>query len=52
MKYYVIEYENGVYRHGEFNSYAEAVNYAESHNGGYDYTIEEYESEDDYLASM
>lgn len=52
MKYFVIEYENGEYRHGEFNSYSDALNYAESHNGGYDFTIDEYESEEDYEESL
>jgi hypothetical protein len=52
MKYYVIEYENGEFRHGYFNSYSEALNYAESHNGGYEYTISEYDSEEDYLNSL
>lgn len=48
MKYYVIDYENGAFRHGYFNSYSDAVNYAESCNGGYDYTISEYDSAEDY----
>lgn len=48
MKYYVISYENGEMRHGNFNSYADALNYAESRNGGYDFTIEEFDSEEDY----
>lgn len=52
MKYFVIEYENGEYRHGEFNSYVDALNYAESHNSGYDFTIEEYDSEEDYLMNI
>lgn len=52
MKYFVIEYENGEYRHGEFNSYSDALNYAESHNGGYNFTIDEYESEEDYEKSL
>lgn len=52
MKYYIITYENGEYRHGEFNSYSEALNYAESRNNGYEFTIEEYESEEDYENSL
>lgn len=52
MKYFVIEYENGEYRHGEFNNYAEALNYAESHNSSYGFTIEEYENEEDYLMNI
>lgn len=46
--YYIITYENGAQRHGEFNSYAEALDYAENNNGGWDFTVEEYGSEEDY----
>ena len=49
MKYYEINYENGAYRHGEFNSYTEADDYAQNNNGGYDYTISEYDSYEDYI---
>lgn len=28
-----------------------ALNYAETRNGGYDFTIEEYDSEDEYIAN-
>ncbi len=52
MKYYIIEYENGEYKHGEFNNYTDALNYAESHNSGYDYSISEYDSEEDYLMNI
>lgn len=38
---YVITYENGVIRYFEGGSYIDALNYAESHNGGFDFTIEE-----------
>ena len=48
MKYYEINYENGDYRHGEFRNIFEADEYAQSHNGGYDYTIDEFEDEDEY----
>lgn len=46
--YFVITFENGVERHGEFNSYCEALDYAEINNGGYDFTIDQYDSEEDY----
>lgn len=53
MKFYVIEYENGAYCHGYFNSYSEAVNYAESLSGIIsDYTLSEYDSEDDYFNNL
>ncbi len=52
MKYYVIEYENGAYRHGEFDSYGKAIDYAENNNGGYDFTISEYDSEEEYQANL
>lgn len=48
MKFYVIDYENGATRYGEFNNYSDAMNYAESANGGYDFLISEYDSEEDY----
>lgn len=50
--FYVINYENGATRYGEFNSYADCLNYAESNNGGYEYTIEEYESEEEYFDNL
>lgn len=52
MKFFVISYENGETRYGEFNDYSDALNYAESHNGGYDFTIEEYDSEEDYISYL
>ena len=48
MKFYVISYENGETRYGEFADYMSVLNYAESRNSGYDFLIEEYDSEDDY----
>lgn len=45
--FYVINYENGEMINGEFNSYSEAVNYAERHSDD-DFTIEEYDCEYDY----
>lgn len=48
MKYYVISYENGAMRHGEFNGYSDALNYAESASGGYAFVIDEYDSQSDY----
>lgn len=50
--YYVINYENGEMRHGNFNSYSDCLNYAESNNGSYDFCIEEYESEEDYYNNI
>lgn len=52
MKFYVIEYENGAIRYGEFASSEEAINYAESYNGGYDFTISVYDSMEDYDNSI
>lgn len=46
--YYVISYESGEMRQGEFENYSDALNYAESKNGGNDFTIEEYENEEVY----
>lgn len=52
MRFYVIEYENGAVRYGEFSSAAEALNYAESCNGGYDFTISDYASFEEYDNQM
>ena len=51
MKFFVITYENGETRYGEFVDYTSALNYAESRNSGYNFTIEEYESEEEYFNS-
>lgn len=50
--FYKIYYENGAERHGEFNTYADALDYAENNNGGHDFIVEEFETEDDYLESL
>lgn len=50
--FYVISYESGETRYGEFNSYCDCLNYAESRTGGNDFTIEEYENESDYLNNL
>lgn len=46
--FYVITYESGEQRHGNFNCYMDALIYAESRNGGNEFVIEEYDSEEDY----
>ena len=50
--FYIINYENGEQRHGNFYRYEDVLNYAETRNGGYDFTIEEYDSEEDYLNDL
>lgn len=50
--FYIISYENGETRYGEFNRYSDRLNYAESHNGGHDFTIEEYDSEEEYYNNI
>lgn len=52
MKYFVIGFEDGRSINGKFDTYVDAVIYADSHCDGYDYTIEEYESEEDYLINI
>lgn len=52
MKFYVIEYENGEVRYGDFRNYHNALSYAESRSGGYDFTISEYDSEEDYYNNI
>ena len=46
MKFYVFEFENGAVKYGEFSSYKDALNYAESF--GYEFTISVYDSIEDY----
>ena len=46
--YYVITYENGEERYGEFPRHKDSLNYADSRNGGWDFTIKEYESQEEY----
>lgn len=50
--FYVINYENGEMRTRTFTNYIECLNYAESRNGGYDFCIEEYDSEEDYFNNL
>ena len=50
--FFVINYENGEQRYGNFNSYLDCLNYAESRSGGYDFTIEQYGDEDDYFNNL
>ena len=47
--FYVISYENGVIKTGNFNSYSDCLNYAESYEYGFDFTIDEYLSEEDFF---
>lgn len=50
-KFYVITYEHGVTLYGHFDTYAAADEYARSIYE-WDYTIEEYDNEDDYWDSI
>ena len=52
MKFYNIQYENGVNLHGDFYDYESALNYAESRSDGFDFTIEEYDNENDFFNSL
>lgn len=51
MKYYVIEFET-FYRHGYFGSWTEADDYAQRVCDGEDYTIEEWDSEEEYEQNL
>ena len=51
MKFYVISYEDGRTSYAEFSSYIDVLNWAESNANGYEFTIEEYESENEYFES-
>ena len=48
--FYIITYEDGTTKYGEFEDYEDCLYYAEYYNQGSDYTIEEYESEESYLS--
>lgn len=50
--FYVITYENGAVRFLENSTYNEVLKYAESHNGGWEYTIEEYDSSEAYFSNV
>lgn len=50
--FYVITYENGATRYGNFNDYGDALDYAENNNGGHDFTIDEYDDEESYFENL
>ena len=52
MTFFVIEWANGEFRHGYFDSYNEAVRYADSVMDWIDYTVSEYDSEEDYFNTL
>ena len=52
MKFYVIEIEGGRTLYGDFRTYYDALNYAESCSKGHEYTISVYDSEEDYLNNI
>lgn len=45
---FVISYDDGEMKNGEFENYSEALSFAEKHNTTCNFTIEEYDSEKDY----
>ena len=52
-KFYVMTFENGVERYGEFYDYIDALNYAESLGERYgEFTLSEYDSEEDYYENI
>lgn len=46
--FYVISYENGATRYLDCTNYNDVLDYAESHSGGHEYTVEEYDSQEDW----
>lgn len=50
--FYVISFSNGVTKYGNFYNYIDCLNYAESLSCGYNFTIEQYDSEEDYYNSL
>ena len=52
MKFYVITFSSGHSLHGLFNSYSDCLTYVENHKFSDDFTIEEYDSEDDYINNL
>ena len=51
-KFYIITFESGETRYMDDATYCEALNYAESRNDEYEYTIEEYESAESYYENL
>lgn len=53
MKFYVVDFEDGSSVWGYFKSYTEALDYAEAFNlTSVDFTISEYDSENDYFNNL
>lgn len=48
--FYRIIYGSGEVREGELKDLKSAIDYADSRNSGYSYTVNEYESYEEYLA--
>lgn len=51
-KFYVIEYDDGKTVYGDFRDYTDAVIHAMEINGDYDFTISEYDSEEEYFDNL
>ena len=52
-KFFVLTFDDGAEKYGEFYTYSDAANYAESLSEIYgDYTISEYDSEEDYFNNL
>jgi hypothetical protein len=52
MKFFIIDYDNGKVIFGDFDSYNEALNFAERHSEGCSFTISEYDSVEDYFNNL
>lgn len=52
MKFYIINYSGNIQHYGNFHNYIEALNFASTESNGCDFTLEEYDSEEDYCNSL
>lgn len=50
--YCQIDFDDGEYKHGDFDNFIDACDYAESIANGRDYTVDDYESYEDYLVCI
>lgn len=52
MRFYVIEYDDGRFKCGEFPDFASAYDWATENSNGAEFTLCDYDSEDDYFANL
>lgn len=52
MRFYVIKYDDGRFKCGEFPDFGSAYDYAISNSNGSEFLLSDYASEDDYFANL